>query len=254
MPESSVERPFVTFVVPCFNESRNIAATIEQIEGAARDARVPSLQILVVDDCSTDNSAAIVAGLAAASHEIRLISNPVNLGFGGAYKEGLSRATGDHVIMVPGDNQHPRESIRRILSQAGKADIVVPFVLNTQVRPWQRRLVSRAFTLMINRMFGFRLPYYNGCVLYKTDLLRSIEIETDSFAYQAECLVKLLRSGATYVTVGVEIVESSRKGSSAFRPRNVAGVLKTAVVLWFSLRREAAARGKGRIQSSVAGL
>jgi len=228
----SRERPQISFVVPCYNEEDHIAGTIEQVERAVPLAGFERFEIIVVDDCSQDRSAAIVNELAAEKKQVRLVRNPHNLGFGGAYKVGVSHAAGERVILVPGDDCHPGESIAAVLRKAREADIVVPYRINPEGRPWHRRLVSRCFTFLLNLLFGLRIPYYNGIVLHRTDLLRSIDIKTNSFAFQAEALIKLLRRGASYATVGIGIVESDKKKTTAFRPRNVNGVVRAILALW----------------------
>ncbi len=86
----------------------------------------------------------------------------------------------------------------------------------------------------MNSLFGLDVPYYNGLVVHRLELLRGIEIETDSFAYQAEAIVKLLKRGASYATVGVEISTREHGGTKAFRLSNVVRVLRA---LWDLKRR-----------------
>lgn len=236
MARGGERRPDLTVVVPCYNESKNIAQTVEQIHLAAQSAVIGSHEIVVVDDCSTDDTAAVVTQLAHRDPRIVLVRNARNVGFGGAYKEGVRHARGIYVIMVPGDNAHPHEGISPILRKAGEADIVIPYLANPEKRSKRRRVVSRTFTAMMNLFFGLRVPYYNGLVLHKTDLLRTIEITTDSFAYQAEALVKLIRSGARYTTVSVPINEQEKRFGNAFRLRNIYRVLKAVFDLWVKMR------------------
>ncbi|MGH6975948.1 MAG: glycosyltransferase family 2 protein [Stellaceae bacterium] len=236
MVRGGEQRPDLTAVVPCYNESKNIARTVDQIHLAARSAAIGSHEIVVVDDCSTDDTAAVVAGLARLDPRIVLVRNPRNVGFGGAYKEGVRHARGTYVIMVPGDNAHPHEGISPILRKAGEADIIIPYLANPEKRSKRRRVVSRTFTAVINLLFGLHVPYYNGLVLHKRDLLRTIEITTDSFAYQAEALVKLIRSGARYATVSVPISEQEKRFGNAFHLRNVYRVLKAIFDLWIKMR------------------
>lgn len=238
----SAERT-VSFVVPCYNERENVAKTIEEIEAAAGESGTGAYEILVVDDCSKDGTGDLVAALMQEKRHVKLISNTQNLGFGGAYKEGLKRAAATHVIMVPGDGV-PRAGIIPILRKMGQADIVVPYVGNPEVRPWQRRFASRAFTFVINTLFGLNVPYFNGLVLHKTKQLRRIDIKTNGFAYQAEALVKLISGGASYCTVSM-IIEERRIGkSSAFSLKNVYRVAKAVFLLWYETRHRALGRAR----------
>jgi len=231
------QRPHVSFVVPCYNEAAHIADTVAEIEAAAAESDTPSYEIVVVDDCSRDQSAAIVTTLMTTKTHLRLVRNSENLGFGGAYKEGVRHAEGHYAIMVPGDNAHPRDSLTPILRKAGDADIIIPHVTNMHTRSRRRQMASHGFTWTVNLLFGLDVPYFNGTVLHKTDLLKSIEIKTDGFAYQAEALVKLIRRGASFSSVGIAIDESRAKRMSAFRPKNVYRVLRAIAALWFDERR-----------------
>jgi dolichol-phosphate mannosyltransferase len=235
MHEQSASRPTVSFAVPCYNEQNNIAGAIAEIETAARDAQLPSFEIIVVDDCSTDSSRELVAGLAADRQHVRLVANKKNLGFGGAYKAGVRNARGVYVIMIPGDNSHPSEGIVPILKRAGEADMVIPFPSNPEARGLPRRIVSWAFTTLVNLLFGLKVAYFNGCVLHRTDLINQVRIRTNGFAYQAEAVVKLLRAGATYVDIPVAISERSNGKSSAFKLKNIYRVCRAILSVWLEV-------------------
>ena len=100
-------------------------------------------------------------------------------------------------MMLPGDDGFPGQSIAEIFSHAGEADIIIPIVTNPGARSWFRAFASKGFTTLLNWTFWLNVGYYNGAVLQRNDLLRAIEIRTNSFAYQAEALVKLIARGAT---------------------------------------------------------
>lgn len=235
MHEQEARRPTVSFAVPCYNEQNNIAGAIAEIEIAARDSQLPSFEIIVVDDCSIDESRTIVSELASTRKYIRLVTNKKNLGFGGAYKAGVRSARGDYVIMIPGDNSHPSDGIVPILRRAGEADMVIPYASNPEARSVPRRILSSAFTHLVNLLFGLKISYFNGCVLHRTDLLNQIEIRTNGFAYQAEALVKLLRAGATYVETPVAISERSNGKTSAFKLKNIYRVCRAILSAWLEV-------------------
>src|SRR5262245_28384939 len=137
---------FVSFVVPCLNEQDNVAATVETIR-AAMTSR-PDYEVILVDDGSQDETWPRMRALAATDPRLRVLHNPTNLGLGGSYKRGVAVAQGEHVMLIPGDNGFPAESIREILQRAGQADIVIPVVANPGARTRFRALTSRGFTLL----------------------------------------------------------------------------------------------------------
>src|SRR5262249_47599883 len=155
----------------------------------------------VFDDCSTDETKRVITSLAAANPRIRPIFNPTNRGLGYNYRKGVELAANEYVIMIPGDNEIKAESVRDICARMGEADIVIPYIANYKVRPLSRQALSRLFTLTMNLTCRQRIHYYNGPVLHKTALLRTVRLGTDGFAYQAEILIQLLRRGSTYIQV-----------------------------------------------------
>jgi dolichol-phosphate mannosyltransferase len=217
-------RPHLSFVVPCYNEARNLVGTLAEIEKSAGEAGLASFEVVMVDDGSSDGTDEAIRRIAETKPHVRPVINPRNLGLGGAYKAGVAAASGLYVMMIPGDNAHPAHGITPILAAVSSADMVIPYVTNPQVRSLSRRLASRGFVVLMNRLFGLRVPYYNGLVVHRLDLLREIEIETDSFAYQAEAIVKLLKRGADFETVGVEISTREHGNTKAFRASNVVRV------------------------------
>lgn len=223
----------VSFVVPCLNEELNIDATVEAIRSAANG--LVRREIILIDDCSTDGTLDRMRKLAAADAAIRVLDNPKNLGLGGSYKRGIAMAKLDYVMLVPGDNGFPPESIRRILMHAGEADIVIPYVEGASGRSASRIVISTFFTVVLNALFWLDVRYYNGTVLHKTRLLRTIDIATDSFAYQAEATIKLICRGATYIQCPVEVRDRAFGASTAVNLRNITGVLKAVLHLTYAV-------------------
>src|SRR5262245_29590493 len=119
-------RALVSFVVPCYNEEDNVAATVESIRQAM--VKGDNYEIILVDDCSTDRTLDRMQALSAFDKRIRALHNPVNLGFGGAYKRGMAAAEARYVMMLPGDDGFPAESIAEVIRHAGEADIIIPIV------------------------------------------------------------------------------------------------------------------------------
>jgi len=222
----AVDNLRVSFIVPALNEERNITGAVETCAKAA-EGIVAEYEIILVNDGSQDRTGELMDNLASVDRHIRVVHNPRNLGFGGAFKAGLAAATMEYVVRVCGDDQVPAASVRQILCEIDKADFVIPYIANpAEFRSYGRRLGSWGFTQLVNTLFGLRVPYYNHCVVFRRDALQSIRIVTDGFSYQAEALVKLLKAGYSFQTIGVKDVARIHGKSTALRPRNLVKVVR----------------------------
>jgi len=220
----------LTFVVPALNEEGNLAATIQAIDSAA-SGLLTDYEVIVVDDGSSDGTGRIADGLAAQDERRRVVHHRTNRGLGYSYREGVRLATCDHVLMVPGDNEISGDSIRALLAEFGRADIINAYPHNPEVRPLGRRLLSLLFVQLFNRLFGLRLRYYNGPAVQRADLVRACAITTDGFLYHAEVMVQLVKSGASYIEVGMTLRRRDYGGSKALRWSNFVGVARTIYAL-----------------------
>lgn len=232
----------VSFVVPALNEERIVETVIRDIWDIV-DARIATYEIILIDDGSTDRTGAIMDRLAGELSGLRVLHNSPNIGLGASYQRGLSQAKCDYVMMLCGDGGLPASSLPPIIAKIGTADIVVPYMLNLrQLKTPARYMVSRTYTSLLNTIFGYRLNYYNGLPVHRRALLETIEITSSGFGFQAEILIKLLKSGRSFVQVGVLGAEATNK-SSIFRFRNVISVGYTMLKL---LRELAVFRGTQR--------
>ena len=116
-------------------------------------------------------------------------------------------------VMVPGDGENDAGEILKHLPRMEQADVVVPFVVNPEVRSLKRRLLSLLYGRIINLSFGLSLRYLNGTVMYRTELLHGLELRSSGFFYQAELLIKTIRQGARYVEVPCRL-QQRRAGQS----------------------------------------
>ena len=223
-------KPTISFVVTALNEEASIEPTVQQILIAA-EGRFLDYEILLVNDGSTDATGMMMEELAAENSKIRVLHNQHNLGLGGAYKRGLMVAKLDYIIWVPGDNETTSEGLIQVLSQIGKADIVIPYVVNPEYRFWLRRLVSWGFTSLLNFRFRLRVPYYNGIVVHRTELLKKYSPPTNGYAYQAAALIEILKQGYSWVAVGTINAPRQSGKSKTVKLQNIISVFKTLVYL-----------------------
>lgn len=210
----------LTIIIPAFNEAGNIKAVVEKI-----NLIVPKYcsdyQIIIVNDGSTDRTGEIAEKISKKDKRVEVIHNLSNKGMGYSYFEAVEKVKFEYLILIFGDNDHPADSIEKIISNIGKADIIIPFYTNLHLsKTWVRHIVSVVYTHLINYISGLKIGYYNGITLYRTDLVRQFSGKPTGFGFQAEILVNLLKNGASYVEVS--IVNESRKSgvTAAFEPSN----------------------------------
>jgi len=214
----------LSVIIPCLNEEKGLGATYDAVvagvEGLADD-----YEILIINDASTDKTGEIASTLAARNPKVRVFHNEQNMGFGYGFLMGVKNARMDYVGIIPGDDVFVHSSVRRIFEWIGKADIIIPYVVNFECRPFKRRVISRFYTFFMNTLFLCDIQYFNGPVFYRRNLLQDIKIRTSGFAFQSEALVKLIRRGASFIEVDVYIVPSADQNSSAFKLKNIFSVI-----------------------------
>jgi len=233
----AANKPSLSIIVPCYNEAKNIKGTIDSIEKSIMAVKkFASTEILVFNDKSSDNTGAVAEEISKNNKNVKVIHNERNMGFGYNYTEGVRLASKDYILMVPGDNEIPAGAITDILSVAGEADLIVPYTTNPEVRPFSRRVISRAFVILFNTLFALQLRYYNGPCVIRAELLKKVPMTTHGFAYMAAILVRLLKKGATFTEVPIRIQYRESGDSKALRPRNIISVLTTILKLFWEVR------------------
>ena len=225
----------LTVVVPALNEERNLASTVERLLRALTTS-IESFEIIIVNDGSTDRTGEIADRLGRELASIRVIHHATNMGLGAAYLSGIEAASKAYFVYIPGDNTWPYRSFLELFGNIGVADVVTSYSINPENRPFGRRVVSAAFTITMNALFGYRMRYYNGLTVYPIEFLRLQPISTFGFGFQAEALIKALALGLSYYEVGLPIDERTAGASKAVTLRNIVSVLGTIGRLFWDLR------------------
>ena len=116
--------PYLSIILPMYNEAESIAKVLRHLTTELKES-LPDLtyEIIVVDDGSSDNSAAQVRQVDHPT--ICLAQHPYNIGNGAAIKTGIRHAKGLYILMMDADGQHKAEDIPRLLEYVGRYDMVV---------------------------------------------------------------------------------------------------------------------------------
>ncbi|OGD25426.1 hypothetical protein A2819_01105 [Candidatus Azambacteria bacterium RIFCSPHIGHO2_01_FULL_40_24] len=226
----------VSIIIPAYNEEKKLAPTVNFVLAGLNKNGISDFEILIFNDASTDRTGEVADELAKKYPQIQIVHNHKNMNLGFNFVRGIELAVKEFVGMVPGDNEMDPETLDNVFNALGKSDIVVTYIQNTKVRPWGRRLLSVTYTTIINTAFGFKMRYYNGCCFFKTAMVKKVPVSTHGFAYMMEILVKLLKSGATFVEVPMVNRVREKGATKAFRLKNIISVFKTFLTLFWEVQ------------------
>lgn len=216
------DRRTTCVIVRAYNEAAALGDVVRSLLAA-------NCRVVVVDDGSSDATAAVARSLA-----VRLVRHAVNLGPGAALQTGLAAAlaTGATTIVTfDADGQHAVGDLERLVEPivSGRADAVFGSrFLRAEDRrlvPWSRRLLLRG-AVVVNFLFTRRwlTDAHNGLRALSAELARTIELEERSFAYASELQAKIVRGGWRLLEVPVSIRYSERslaKGQKGWNAVNV---------------------------------
>jgi len=221
----------LSVVVPAYCEAANIVGTLENVTTALSTLPIDA-EILVIDDGSSDGTADVVRANLQRFPAAQLLVNERNMGFGWTYRRGVAAATRRCIVMVHGDNAWGAETLHELFSHVGDADVIVGYTRDMwKTRTWTRTSISKLFTGLVNAITGRRLQYYNGLQIHQASVLKQLTIRSTGYGFQAEVLVKCLRSAKTFIEVPMDLMEREHGNSKAFRLRNAIDVARTLSLL-----------------------
>lgn len=145
-------RPYLTIIVPAYNEERRLPTTLPQVASFAEAQSYP-VEVLVVDNASTDRTPEIVRALTAEHPIISLLHQPVR-GKGAAVRKGMLEARGDFLFICDADLAMPIHQVERFLPPAlSNYDVAIgsreaPGAARYN-EPWHRHLMGRVFNLLV---------------------------------------------------------------------------------------------------------
>lgn len=226
----------LTAFVSCYNEAAYIVRTLDTLRAALAQVGHLSYEILVIDDCSRDNSAELVESYIRTHPDDRIVlrRNRVNRGLAQNYLDAAFIGKGRYYRLICGDDAEPMDTMATVFGAIGETDMVIPYYVSSEGRSRYRMLLSSIYTFLVNTIGGFRLHYYNGLAVHQRYNVMRWHPNTRGFGFQADIICMMLDQGFTYKEVPVRTVERKGAGSSrALTFRNCLSVAHTLIDLVF---------------------
>jgi glycosyltransferase involved in cell wall biosynthesis len=223
----------LSIIMPCYNEEQTIRAILDQVRAVQLEK-----EIVVINDFSTDGTAAILDEIAASEPGMRVIHQPENRGKGEAIRTGLQHVRGDIVIIQDADLEYDPndyyELVRPIV--AGKVDVVFGSRFmgrHTGMYFWNA-VGNKFLTMLTNFLYNSWISDMETCYkAMRREIITSLDLRSNDFRIEPEITAKVLRLGFRIYEVPISYM--GRTYEEGKKIKKIDG-LKAIVTLFKCLR------------------
>ena len=209
MLKSAHDSPItLSVVIPCYNEAGTLAACLDRVF-AIQDETL-RLDVIVVDDASSDGSAEIAERCAATHPGITVLRHSENQGKGAALRTGIRRATGDLVAIQDADLEYNPRDLKRMMTPIlfEEADVVLGTRFSTsgahRVLYFWHYMGNRFLTLLSNMLTDLNITDMECCYkVFRRDIIQAIEIQESRFGVEPELVAKVAQMRVRIFEMGV---------------------------------------------------
>jgi glycosyltransferase involved in cell wall biosynthesis len=225
--------PSLSVFFPAYNDAPSLPGLLAKTF-AALAAHVADYEVIVVDDGSRDDTAAVLERLRGLySPRLRVVTHPQNRGYGGALRSGFEAATKEFVFYTDGDSQYDVGELPRLLELVGPDTGLVNGYKLERHDPAHRIWIGKTYNFCARLLFGIRIRDIDcDYRLIRRALLERIHLTSTSGTICVELVRKLEMTGCGVVETGVHHYARLYGKSQFFRVRSLATTLYELARLW----------------------
>ena len=240
---NATPQPFTSFrlsvLVPVYNERHVVEASLNRVR-ALKDDLISSLELIIVDDQSTDGTWEILQRLASEDSRIVLLRNERNSGKGASVRKAIVHSTGDISVIHDADLEYDPSDIPSLLVPFAKEGADAVFGSRYISAPYRRALmhrhttINRFLTSASNWLTDLSLTDLETCYkVIKTDLLKSIPLRSNDFRFEVEITFKLAKRRARVFEAPIRYLPRTREEGKKIKARD--GILAMIAMLRYWL-------------------
>jgi len=227
---SNSNKPFISIIVPAFNEEAIIEKSVEIILNYLKSKEDKYLwEMLIINDGSADETGLLADSLAKANKNLRVIHHPINLNLGRALQTGFKNALGNIIVVLDMDLSYSVDHIEKLVDAqiASDAEIVIasPYMKNGRVTkvPFTRALLSRTVNRFMRLAAQEKYHTFTGMVrAYKAEFIKTLNLKTKDYEINPEILYKAMILRARIIEIPAHLdwtfqINAGKKRASGMR-------------------------------------
>ncbi len=196
----------ISIIIPLYNEEQLVIQLLKELRQVQYPSVVKSVEIVVVDDASTDQSYNAVLQFIQNQNGIKLYKHEYNQGKGAAVKTGVSKSTGSVILIQDADLELTPHDIPSLI--IAMHELKVPFVNGSRYLPgvlrtqasFKRYFANKIFTLITSIFIDVHLTDMAcGFKLVSKELFEKLQLRENRFGFEAELLIKCGRLGKNWI-------------------------------------------------------
>jgi glycosyltransferase involved in cell wall biosynthesis len=194
----------LSIVIPLYNEAGVIETTLERLRDTVMPGFVLHTEVIIVDDCSTDDSALVAEKVTPGAFAISLIRLPANIGKGAAVAAGIRAAKGDTIIVQDADLELDPSDIPALLEKLHYHNL--DLVSGTRFRagmsyPYHAlpaTTLNRLISTIASGLTGRKISDLTcGYKVFRKSFYESLNLKENRFGFETELMLKALRHKRT---------------------------------------------------------